>query len=63
MNEALINQGQLKKWSGCGQLNSLEQWLKDNGIKYFKNKKGEIVTTITGIDQALLGQKHEEIDF
>lgn len=61
--DALINQNQLKKWAGCGHLNTLEQWLIDNGIKYFKNKKGEIVTTLAACDKALLEQKHEEIDF
>lgn len=63
MNGALINQTQLKEWSKCGHLSTLEQWLKDNGIKYFKNKKGEIITTIAACNEALLGQKHEEIDF
>jgi len=62
-SEALISQNQLKKWASCGQLNTLEQWLKDNGIRYFKNRKGEIVTTVAACDAALLGQRHEEIDF
>lgn len=63
MNSALISQSQLKEWAKCGQLNTLEQWLKENGIKYFKNRKGEIVTTLAACDEALLRQKHEEIDF
>lgn len=63
MNNSLVSQTQLKEWSKCGQLTTLERWLRDNGIKYFRNKKGEIVTTVAACDAALLGQRHEEIEF
>lgn len=63
MNQALLDQDQLKAWAKCSHLNKLEQWLKDNGIRYFKNGKGEIVSTVEACNSALLSKKHEEIDF
>lgn len=60
---ALIKEQDLKLWAGCGQKNTLEKWLKQQGIAYFINKKGKIVTTQAACDAALLGQKYEEIDF
>lgn len=63
MNQALLDQNQLKEWSQCGHLSKLEKWLKENGIKYFKNGKGEIVSTVEACNSALLSKKHEEIEF
>lgn len=59
----LIHETELKAWTGCGQKNTLEKWLRENGIKYFINKKGSIVTTIEACNNALLKKKHEEIEF
>jgi hypothetical protein len=63
MNE-LLNEKSLKSWAGCGQRASLERWLRDHGICYFRNRKGEIVSTVAACNSALSKEySNEQVEF
>lgn len=53
---ALLNEDDLKSWTGFEQRKKLEAFLRQNKISYTYGKGNKIVTTQGAIDRALLGE-------
>lgn len=52
---ALLTEDELKEWTGYEQRKKLEEWLRENKIKFTYAKGRKIVTTQEAIDRALGG--------
>lgn len=49
----LINCGNLKDWLGYKQQADVERWLTEHGIRFWRGRGGEPVTTLEEIDRRL----------
>ncbi len=54
-SEQLITEDQLKAWSGYSQTGKLLDFLRANGILYFRGRGGSVMTTIQAVNAPLLG--------
>ena len=55
MSSELLQEEELHKWAGTGQRLKLQSWLQEQRIPYTLNAKKKVVTTITAINRALIG--------
>lgn len=53
---ALLNEDDLRNWTGFEQRKKLEDFLRANKISYTYGKGNKIVTTQGAIDRALIGE-------
>lgn len=65
----LISQPELLEWTGFKRKSKLVEWLLSNKIPFFYVYRGDVATTISAINNPLVGQKannegeDEEISF
>ncbi len=60
----LIQQKELFEWSGYKRQGDLENFLKSEGIQYFRGRGGRLLTTPGLINAAKIGKAaHDQFEF
>lgn len=54
---ALLTEDELKAWTGIGQRQKLESWLRENKIKFTYGKGNKLLSTTDAVNHALIGTK------
>lgn len=61
--EHLISEAQLKSWTQFSQTAALMDFLKHNGIAYFRGRGGSVITTVEEVNAALSNDRQKKIDW
>lgn len=59
----LVSEADLLTWTGYAQRAALERWLTTHGVRYWRTTRGQICTTQTAVDAALIGQGKKPMRF
>lgn len=55
MHTELIQEEDLYTWANTRRRTSLQKWLNENRIPYMFDSKQRVITTVTAVNQTLMG--------
>ena len=59
----LIDENQLRKWSGYTRQSDISRFLTMNGILFIRGRHNTICTTVTAVDNAMNSNSSKKIEF
>ena len=63
LNEQLLTEPELMRWSGAKQRQRLMRWLSMRGISYHLNAANQVCTTLEAINASLRRSGNDEVEF
>ena len=59
----LVTEEQLKAWTKYSRTADLMEWLRSNGIAYFRGRGGSVMTTVQAVNAPLKNEKNSSFEW